>query len=218
MYLGDMARRFAVIGFLASSVMGAALAEEGAFDAFSENVRKLNTLILDACQKDERSFLNTGGISGDLQNIYNLRRACGQGMLGKNISDSPYQVFYQFDPEAGGAVDFLGVSRKRIFGAHTYQLVFGWVTRRAEDTADAELEASFAEAILLRRSEFGWVQIWSYVVKSGDDWNRIKVEEPNDYPQFSPIEVTFIHDFWSDALVGEFPEFMEKTAELVVEK
>lgn len=211
--------RLCLCVFSAALLMtGVAQAAGSSFESFNENVRKLNTLILDACQKDERSFLNTGGITGDLQNIYNLRRACGQGMAGRAIAGSSYQVFFQFDPEAGGAVDFLGVTRKRIFGAHTHQLVLGWVTRRAEDSPEAELEASFAEALLLRKTEFGWVQIWSYVKKSGDEWNRINIDKPEDYPQFSPTEVTFIHDFWADALTSEFPEFMEKATELTVEK
>ncbi len=187
------------------------------FNEFSDNVRKMNTLILEACQKDERSFLNTAGISGDLQNIYNLRRACGQGMSGKTIADSPYQVFFQFDPNADGAVDFLGFNRKRIFGAHTYQMVFGWVTVRAEDSEEAPLESSYAEALLMKKSDFGWLQVWSYVNKSGTDWNRIKVDTPTDYPQFSPGEVTFIHDFWMDAVRGEFPDFMGRIEELAVE-
>ncbi len=198
--------------------LSTAKASDSSFESFSENVRKLNTLILGACQEDERSFFNTGGVTGDLQNIYNLRRACGQGMNGHAIADSPYQVFFQFDPEAGGAVDFLGVTRKRIFGAHTHQLVIGWVTRRSEDSEEAELEASFAEALLLRKTEFGWVQIWSYVAKSGDAWNRIDVDNPGDYPQFSPTEVTFIHDFWADALTTEFPKFVEQATKLTVEK
>ena len=188
------------------------------FNEFSDNVRKMNTMILESCQKDERSFLNTGGVSGDLQNIYNLRRACGQGMSGKAIKDSPYQVFFQFDPNADGAVDFLGFNRKRIFGAHTYQMVFGWVTVRAEDSEEAPLESSYAEALLMKKSEFGWLQVWSYVNKSGTDWNRIKVDTPTDYPQFSPGEVTFIHDFWMDAVRGEFADYIGRTEALTVEK
>lgn len=193
-------------------------AEVASYASFAEKVRSMNTLILQACQKDERAFLNTSGVTGDIQNIYNLRKACGQGMTGKSVKDSPYDVFYQFDPEAGGAVDFLGFTRKRIFGAHTYQLVFGWVTQRAEDSPEAELESSYAEALLLRRTDFGWMQVWSFVADSGVDWNLINVDTPEIYPHFSPIEVTFIHDFWSDALGNEFPAFMGATTELAVEK
>ncbi len=195
-----------------------AQAQEESFAAFSDNVRKLNTLLLQACQGDETSFFNTSGITGDLQNIYNLRRACGQGMTGRAIEDSPYAVFFQFDPEAGGAVDFLGVTRKRFFGGNSYQVVIGWVTRRSEDSPDAELEASFAEALLLKQNPFGWGQVWSYVAGTGDDWNRIAVDTPEKYPQFSPAEVTFIHDLWSDALIAEFPAFVAQSEQLAVEK
>lgn len=167
------------------------------YEEFEANVRVMAERLLASCQSDDGQSQSTVDLSDD-----EVRRACGEKLNGQEIKKSPYIVDYQYEDELGVAIDSFGVSRRLFLGAIQYRLIMGWVTQVGEERSETPGRLTYGEALLFQKTKFGFVQIWSYVDHDGS-WDRIEQDQPTLYLQFSPAEVTFVHDTWSDKVNAE---------------
>lgn len=174
------------------------------YEEFGWIVSDFKEMMLEHCRKRGTPTLDATGILGPLNDPHSFRRACGQGLHGRDVPGQTQWTFYYARlADDGGVLDILGIQRLIAWKGAAYSLVIAWETRRQMRDGQADQVQSHPAIVLFQQDGALWRPVWNYANAVTNDWN-----DPWDYaqqPDGTPLGLDDLKAIWMKHITGEYP-------------